>query len=46
MVSAFPDSFLFKYQNIADGYKMIGNAVPVEFAKHLASKIYQDIFNG
>lgn len=45
-VQTFPDSFLFKYQNIADGYKMIGNAVPVEFAKHLASKIYQDIFNG
>jgi len=42
-VQTFPDNFLFKYQNIADGYKMIGNAVPVEFAKHLASKIYEDI---
>jgi site-specific DNA-cytosine methylase len=28
---------------VADGYKMIGNAVPVEFAKQLASIIYKDI---
>lgn len=44
-IQTFPDDFLFKYQNIADGYKMIGNAVAVEFAKHLANKIYKDIFS-
>jgi DNA (cytosine-5)-methyltransferase 1 len=34
---------LFKYKNVADGYKMIWNAVPVEFAKQLASVIYKDV---
>ncbi len=42
-VQTFPDDFLFIYDSIADGYKMVGNAVPVEFAKQLASVIYQDI---
>lgn len=42
-IQTFPDDFLFKYENIANGYKMIGNAVPVEFAKQLANVIYNDI---
>ena len=42
-VQTFPDNFIFKYENIADGYKMIGNAVPVKFAHHLAKKIYKDL---
>jgi len=42
-IQTFPDDFLFKYKNIADGYKMIGNAVPVKFAKQLASVIYKDV---
>jgi len=42
-VQTFPDDFLFKYESIANGYKMIGNAVPVEFAKHLANVIYKDV---
>jgi len=42
-IQTFPDDFIFKYENIADGYKMIGNAVPVNFAKHIAQKIYQDL---
>ena len=42
-IQTFPDSFLFKYNKLEDGYKMVGNAVPVEFAKQLASVIYQDI---
>lgn len=44
-VQTFPDDFLFKYQNIANGYKMIGNAVPVNFANYLAKKIYKDLKN-
>lgn len=44
-IQTFPDDFMFKYKNIADGYKMVGNAVPVEFAKILATVIYQDIAN-
>jgi len=42
-IQTFPDDFLFKYDNVADGYKMIGNAVPVEFARQLASVIYKDV---
>lgn len=42
-IQTFPDDFLFKYKNVVDGYKMIGNAVPVEFARQLASVIYHDI---
>lgn len=42
-IQTFPDDFLFKYKNVADGYKMIGNAVPVEFAKNLANIIYRDV---
>ncbi len=42
-IQTFPDSFIFHYTNVLDGYKMIGNAVPVEFAKRLATKIYEDV---
>ena len=42
-IQTFPDDFLFIYDNIANGYKMIGNAVPIEFAKQLASVIYKDV---
>lgn len=42
-IQTFPDDFIFKYRDVADGYKMIGNAVPVEFAYHLAKKIYSDL---
>ncbi len=42
-IQTFPDDFIFKYKNITDGYKMVGNAVPVEFATNLASVVYYDI---
>jgi DNA (cytosine-5)-methyltransferase 1 len=42
-VQTFPDSHIFSYENVADGYKMIGNAVPVEFASRLARKIAEDL---
>ena len=42
-IQTFPDNFIFKYRDVADGYKMIGNAVPVNFAYHLANKIMQDL---
>jgi len=42
-IQTFPDDFVFKYENVADGYKMIGNAVPVKFAEALAKKIRQDL---
>ena len=42
-IQTFPDDFIFVYENIADGYKMVGNAVPVNFAYHLAKKIESDL---
>jgi len=42
-VQTFPDDYEFKYSRVSDGYKMIGNAVPVEFARRLASKIAEDL---
>ena len=43
-IQTFPDDFIFKYDRVADGYKMVGNAVPVIFAYHLAHKIYADMY--
>ena len=34
---------LFIYDRVADGYKMVGNAVPVKFADLLAQKIKIDL---
>lgn len=42
-IQSFPDDFIFKYDHVADGYKMVGNAVPVSFARHLAQKIMSDL---
>jgi DNA (cytosine-5)-methyltransferase 1 len=42
-IQSFPDSHVFEYANVADGYKMVGNAVPINFAMHLASKIHSDL---
>jgi DNA (cytosine-5)-methyltransferase 1 len=42
-IQTFPDNFIFYYDNVAAGYKMIGNAVPVRLAKHLAQKIKRDL---
>jgi DNA (cytosine-5)-methyltransferase 1 len=42
-IQTFPDDFIFKYKSLADGYKMVGNAVPVEFARHLAEQIMKDM---
>lgn len=42
-IQTFPDNFIFKYEDIADGYKMVGNAVPVNFARHIAEKIMSDL---
>ena len=42
-VQTFPDDFIFDYKGLGDAYKMIGNAVPVTFAYHLAKQIYSDL---
>lgn len=38
-IQTFPDDFIFHYVKVAAGYKMIGNAVPVNLAKFLAESI-------
>ncbi len=42
-IQTFPDDFTFYYKNISAGYKMIGNAVPVELGKIMALKIKADL---
>ena len=41
-IQTFPDDFIFKYEDIANGYKMIGNAVPVNLAYAIAKQIGRD----
>lgn len=38
-VQTFPDDFKFVYTDVDYGYKMIGNAVPVNLAYHIALQI-------
>lgn len=42
-IQTFPDDFIFKYVNLANGYKMVGNAVPVNMSYALACRIMQDL---
>ena len=41
-IQSFPDDYQIIYRNIRDGYKMIGNAVPVKLAQIIAHKINKD----
>lgn len=43
-IQTFPDDFVFHYQRIADGYKMIGNAVPVNLSFACGNAVYKDLF--
>ena len=38
-IQTFPDTFEFVYTDVADAYKMIGNAVPVNLAFAVAKTI-------
>ncbi|MCM1255218.1 MAG: DNA cytosine methyltransferase [Duncaniella sp.] len=42
-VQSFPDDYKFIYTDLNYGYKMIGNAVPVNLAYHLALKIKETV---
>jgi DNA (cytosine-5)-methyltransferase 1 len=42
-IQTFPDDFVFCYKNLIAGYKMVGNAVPVNLAKVLAKKIMEQL---
>ena len=38
-IQTYPDDFTFYYKSVLDGYKMVGNSVPVQLAKVLADSI-------
>ena len=38
-IQTYPDDFIFYYKNLLDGYKMVGNSVPVELARVLSNSI-------
>jgi DNA (cytosine-5)-methyltransferase 1 len=42
-IQTFPDEFIFYYKNLSAAYKMIGNAVPVNFAYAIAKLIKADL---
>lgn len=44
-IQTFPDDFIFYYTNISAGYKMIGNAVPVNLSYFLATEIKESLEN-
>lgn len=44
-IQTFPDDFIFHYDKVAAGYKMIGNAVAVNFAEILAKQIKSTLAN-
>lgn len=43
-IQTFPDDFIFVYKDVADGYKMVGNAVPVNLAFAIAKQIKKNLF--
>jgi DNA (cytosine-5)-methyltransferase 1 len=42
-IQTFPDDYIFLYDKIETGYKMVGNAVPVELARQIATSIKNDL---
>lgn len=42
-IHTFPNDFIFHYNKVAAGYKMIRNVVPVNLAKHIAISIKSQI---
>lgn len=42
-IQTFPDDFLFIYNDVSAGYKMIGNAVPVNLAYAIAKQIKKEL---
>jgi DNA (cytosine-5)-methyltransferase 1 len=42
-IQDFPDDFIFHYTKIENGYKMVGNAVPVGLAKIIGEQIKKDL---
>lgn len=41
-LQTFPDDFIFNYDKVRNGYKMIGNAVPVKMAEVIAKSLQRE----
>lgn len=44
-IQTFDDNFSFKYNKVSDGYKMVGNAVPVKLSESIALQIKNILFD-
>jgi len=44
-IQTFPDDFIFYYKYLNDGYKLVGNAVPVKLANLFAKNIKEYLLN-
>jgi len=44
-LQGFPDNFIFYYDKIDNGYKMVGNAVPVHLSNAIANAILKKFSN-
>ena len=42
-LQTFSDDFLIPYEKVSDGYKMVGNAVPVNLGRAVAMQIQNDL---
>jgi DNA (cytosine-5)-methyltransferase 1 len=42
-IQTFPDNFIFYYDSVLKGYKLVGNAVPVKLAEAIAKRIRYDL---
>jgi len=42
-LQTFPDSFIFYYTKLENGYKMVGNAVPVKMAEIIATALKKQL---
>lgn len=42
-IQSFPDDFTLHYESLQAGYKMIGNAVPVNLGFAIAQRIAKDL---
>lgn len=44
-IQGFPDTFKFYYTSLEDGYKMVGNAVPIDLAYIIAKRIKETLID-
>jgi DNA (cytosine-5)-methyltransferase 1 len=44
-IQSFPDEYIFYYDNVSAGYKMVGNAVPCNLAYFLAKAIRTQVYS-